>query len=117
VLGIPSSEGWLEKAAPRPTPNRPQVLRIAVKSLLQGAGPRGLARESSPETYPKSAPSAAYSSQIVASGGAGYPFPRGLARESSPETYPQSAPSAVYSGQIVDWGVLPLPFPSPSPGG
>ena len=52
VLGIPSPGGVLEKAALNPTPNRPQVLRIAVKSLIQGV-----------PGYPKSAPSAAYSGQ------------------------------------------------------
>jgi hypothetical protein len=36
VPGIPFPGGWLEKAARKPTPNRPQVVRIAVKSLIQG---------------------------------------------------------------------------------
>jgi hypothetical protein len=32
----PSRWGWLEKATLKPTPNQPQVLGIAVKSLIQG---------------------------------------------------------------------------------
>jgi hypothetical protein len=30
----PFPGGWLEKAAPKPTPNRPQVLRITITSLI-----------------------------------------------------------------------------------
>jgi hypothetical protein len=86
-----------------------------VWGLLHRAGypsPRGVARDSSSETYPKSAQSVVYCSQAVVSGGAGYPFPRRMARESSPDTYHKSAPSAAFcvgivvSGVAFPWGWL-----------
>jgi hypothetical protein len=77
-------------------PNRPQVLRIAIKSLMQAV-----------PGNPELAPSAANSSQIVDWGVFPPPFPclpQGVAGGRGFEIYPQSAPSVGYSDQIVDAG-------------
>jgi hypothetical protein len=43
IQGVPSSPSrgaWVENAAPKPTPNQPQVLHIAIAPLIGGSPPR-----------------------------------------------------------------------------
>ena len=130
--GYPFLRGAARNSNPETYPNSAQVLRIAAKLLIQGVpgtpSPRWWLQKAIVKSI-KSAPSAAYSDQIVdwacapqsrigpkscmyrsnrRSGGASPlpfpPFPRGVAGGRGLEIYPKSAPSAAYSDQIVDSG-------------
>ena len=115
--GYPFLRGAARNSNPETYPNSAQVLRIAAKLLIQGVpgtpSPRWWLQKAIVKSI-KSAPSAAYSDQILGSRGAGYPSPKGLLEKPALKPTPNRH-------QVLHIAVKSLverrPLPSPSTGG